>query len=158
MLVWKLLKQTGERTFVRGCFAGTDMWCFSRTCLGKRHLTFCWSGCLRQWVMFKKNINVAHRQWEEALALVRLATLCWSSLIFNCHDFIDSNVPKNFSWYPGHFLPPPQTPADSCQFSRASWVPVSSGWNCHHWSGFDILDWTTDTLTMKIGIAPKNYF
>lgn len=30
MFVWKLLKQTVERMFVRGCFAGTDVMFFQK--------------------------------------------------------------------------------------------------------------------------------
>lgn len=68
--------------------------------------------------MFGKNISSTPQTVNGALALVLLATCCWASVDFACHDFKDSNQPKHFSWDSGWFLPF----ADSCQVGGASWV------------------------------------
>jgi hypothetical protein len=67
---------------------------------------------LRGWVIFGKSINIAQQTMYSALALVCLAMLCWSSLIFMCHDFIERKVTKKFLWYSGCFLLPFWTPVN----------------------------------------------
>jgi hypothetical protein len=89
------------------------MWCFSGSCLVRGHM-FCWGKYLREH-MFRKNINITHRQREMLLHWFSL--LVWSSLTFDCHDFVERNTPENFSWYFGCFL---SFPTDSCQLDRAS--------------------------------------
>jgi hypothetical protein len=36
----------------------TDMLCFSRGNLDKGHMMFCYSGCLREYEMFRNDINI----------------------------------------------------------------------------------------------------
>ena len=144
------------------CFA--DTWRFPRSCVVKGHVISYWSRCLRGWVMFRKNMNIAPQtvRWcpcigvpcnallvftDDALALICLAMLCWSSLIFACLDFIETNVSKNFSWYSGCSVLLLQTHADSGEPNSVSWMeplllihvkcfildcwyPDKEDWNC----------------------------
>ena len=96
-------------------------------------------------------------------ALVHLTTLCWSSLIFTCRDFIEKNVPKNFSWYSGCFLLSLQT-ANSAQPHGFFWIDpllLIQVWclpvrlDCCYWFMLDVLDWTANILTTNSGISPK---
>jgi hypothetical protein len=48
-------------------------------------------GKLERVVMFGKNISSTPQTVNGALALVLLATCCWASVDFACHDFKDSN-------------------------------------------------------------------
>jgi hypothetical protein len=48
-----------------------------------------------------------------------------SSLNIICHDFIERNAPKDFSWHSGGFMPLSQTRAKSQS------LVVSTGINCH---------------------------
>jgi hypothetical protein len=74
--------------------------------------------------MFAKTITRTPETVNDALALVRLAKLHWSSLIFICCGFIERKAPKNFSWYSSCFHVPicgasgflldPATATDSC--------------------------------------------
>lgn len=125
---------------------------FSRSCLVKGHVVVCWSRRLRGHVMLRKNINTTRQTVSNALVFVRLGMLCWSSLIFACCNFIERNMPGNFSWCSGCFLLLLWTCAN-----LGSPV-VSSGLNHSYWFLFDVLDRITDIMTMKIGIAPENYF
>ena len=120
------------------------MWCFSGICLMRG--CFCWGRHLRGLGKLGKNISITQQIGKDTLALVLLAVLCWSSLIFSCLDFTEKNTPKNFSWYSSTFFPLLRT-----QFGRASRFLRS---DCY-WFMFGVLDWTADILTMKVGTAPK---
>jgi hypothetical protein len=52
-----------------------DTWYFSGSCLGKGHMVFCWSRCLRGHVMFRKSISITQQAVDGPLALVCLAGL-----------------------------------------------------------------------------------
>jgi hypothetical protein len=54
---------------------------FSRSCLVKGHVMLCWSGHLRGHTMFGKGISISQQTADNALALVRLATLSWCFLM-----------------------------------------------------------------------------
>jgi hypothetical protein len=137
---------------MRGCFAEADTWedvllkqthermfCWNRHIRG--HAMLCWSRHLRGCMMLRKNINITPHTCEDALVLVHSAMLCWFSLIFTCHNFIERNMPKNISWCSGCCLPPPRTHADSSEPQGFLWVKLLllvCVWCC--W-----LDWTTTT-------------
>jgi hypothetical protein len=63
---------------------------------------------------------------NNALALVLLATLCWSLLIFAdllcCHGFTERKALKNFSWLSSYFLLLLQTHADLAQPRGFFWM------------------------------------
>lgn len=73
-------------------------------------------------VMFGKGLSITQWMVDKALALVRLAGLCWalmmtslhwfallSLLILACRDFIGRNIPGNFRWYSNCFMLRPWT-------------------------------------------------
>jgi hypothetical protein len=57
--------------------------------------------------MFEKYISTTQQTVKEAVPLVNLAMLHWSSLIFACCDFVERNTDtlKKCSWCSGCFLP-----------------------------------------------------
>ena len=67
---------------MRKSFAETDIWCFSRSYLKKRHEIFCWSGCLLGHMIFGKGIRITQQTVDYIVVLICLATLCWSSRTF----------------------------------------------------------------------------
>ena len=56
---------------------------------------------LRGNMMFRTNIYIAPQTMRGCSCI---ALLCWSSLIFACHDFIEINMPNNFLWHSSCFL------------------------------------------------------
>ena len=82
MFFWKL---SYERRFcwsrhVKGGLLRADIWCFSGSCLGKGHVGFCWRRCLRGHMTFGKGISITQEIVDDAVPLVHLDSLCWSSL------------------------------------------------------------------------------
>jgi hypothetical protein len=59
---------------------------------------------------------------NDALALVCLATFCWSLLIFARRVFVEKNASENFSWYSGCFLPLPWTWVDLVEPCGFFWI------------------------------------
>jgi hypothetical protein len=87
-----------------------------------KKVIFCWSGRLREHMLFGKSRSITQKTVNDPEALIGspclslLATLLhWisllSSLIFVCHDFVERNAPKNFGLL---FA----TLADSCQLAE----------------------------------------
>ena len=60
-----------------------------------------WTRYSRGHMMFRKSISRTQQTDSEWWCL---ATLYWSSLIFACHDSVERNTPKDFSWYSVCFL------------------------------------------------------
>lgn len=73
--------------YMRGCFPEADTWddALMRQTVERAHDVW-------------KSINRAQQTANDALALLLLSKFCWSILIFTCLDFIERNLPKNFSW------------------------------------------------------------
>ena len=104
----------------------------------KGHVMFCWSRCLRGHVMFGKSVSATqqHRRcsgigspcWSSLMTLLHWFTLL-SLLIIACHDFIERNTPKNFSWCSGCFLPLPQFLLDQATASSSGLTAYSEDWN-----------------------------
>ena len=65
---------------------------------------------------FRKSVSITQQTVNIGLALVHLATLCWSSPIFACHDFVERKVPKELLMVFWLFL---ATSVDLCSFSGA---------------------------------------
>lgn len=72
--------------------------------------------------MLRKNINITHSKWKDALSLVCLAVLHWSSLDFACGDFTESNRPEDFLWYSSCFVPLLKTHANSVEPCGFFWA------------------------------------
>ena len=85
---------------------------------------FCWSRHLRAHRTFRKSVSITQQTVNIGLALVHLATLCWSSPIFACYDSVERHEPKYFSWYSGCFLPLLQTCADSAEPWGFFWIKL----------------------------------
>lgn len=161
---------------VRGCFAETGMWedvLMAQTCgdfidcLVKGHVVFCWTRYFRGHTMFRKNRSIARQTMRGRSWIGSLCKLCWSSLIFACHNFTERDEPENFWWYSGCFFLLPWTYTDSAEPWGFFWIELLllihvwcllPGWDCHDWLIFDVLDWNADILSTKIRITPKNYF
>jgi len=68
---------------MRGCSPENRHMVFlSGSCLVKEHVVFSWSSYLRGHVTFRKSISITQQTMDNAVPLVCLATLCWSSLGF----------------------------------------------------------------------------
>jgi hypothetical protein len=68
---------------VHGVFLEAVLWedvLFKRT----PERMFCWSRHLRRYLMFEKNRSRIPRPWKDALALLNLAVLHWTSLVMQC--------------------------------------------------------------------------
>jgi hypothetical protein len=122
-----LWKQTCEGMFcweqTHGVFLEAVLWediCFTET---DTEGTWC----------FRKKINIIP-QWD-TLALVRLSTFCWSSLIFTCCDLIERNMSRNFLVVFQLLL------ATSTDLLIRQSLEVSSGSSCY-WFMFDVCHWT----------------
>ena len=128
-----------------------------------------------------------HKQWEESLALLHCATLCWSSLVFPglpWSSLVFSGLPWSSLVFPGLPWSSLVFPGllwssfhrEKCTTKTSCGIPADSG--CFRWLllvkpccccwivcvlttdsclAFAI-DWTAGILTRKIGIAPRNYF
>lgn len=60
------------------------------------------------WCLEREHME-AHRQWEDALAVLCCATLCWSWWYLLHRTWTMEHAPKNFLWYS----------TDTCQLGRA---------------------------------------
>ena len=121
-----------------GCFAEadtredillrTDTWYFSKSCLVEGHVMLCWRRCLRGHTMFGKSRNITQQTVDDALALVCVVTLCWSSVGIADAQFL-------------------------CWRS----LVVSSGLHCCYWLLFGVVlvDWTADNEDWN---CPKELF
>jgi hypothetical protein len=143
---------------------------------------FSWSRPIKGCTVFRKNLNMTRDSGTRLalwFALHCFASLCWQCsgtgwpwtalLIFACCNFIESNLPKNFSWYSCSFLLLPRTQANLIEALNLFWTKLPllicvwclpSRLDCSCWflCGGLLVDWVASILTMKIGIAPKNYF
>ena len=171
---------------MRGCFAEADTWECVFT--ENRHMVFFWKlpgkgscdvsleGTFERAHGYKYNLTDSGwcsgigSPYHSLLIFIGLCLWCSSigspcpvMLIFACHDVIDNNSPKNFSWYSNHFL--------SLWWTWEDWQSflVSSGANCCCWfvngvcKWIEILllicvNWTAVILTTQIGFPPKNNF
>jgi hypothetical protein len=113
---------------------------------------FCWGRHLRSCVIFGKSISRTQQTVNTTLALVLLAILCLSWVIFSCCDFIKRKAPKNFSWYSSCFLPLLWTRsnlADSSPFFCIVVLLLIQVWclpiglDCSYWFMFGIAPRTT---------------
>ena len=70
-------------------FLRRDMWCFPGSYLIKGHVTFCWSSHFGGHLNFGMNVSINQQAVVNALALVCLADLSWTSLML---VFIDNTL------------------------------------------------------------------
>ena len=105
----------------------TDTWCFSGSCLEKVH-SFVRVGAWESMWWLERDKAICH--W---LPLLLFAGLHWALLavlwhwfavpsLLNsiCHDFVERNIPKQFSWYSSCLLP--------CPLTQADWEPRGFFW------------------------------
>ena len=102
---------------------------------------YCWGRHVRGPVMFGKSVSLTQQTAYDALALVRLATLCWSSRSSLVVTSQRGKVPENFPRCSGCSLLLLLTPADSME----PWSELLScvwclliGLDCCYWFMFGI--------------------